>query len=238
MLTAVPLPQRPLSVLWQSTVVDVEPATRYGHRYDGAAVNTTLAVQNDTGSTLVFPLILATTYPEEHDPARRGRSVAGRDLAPGDTDPQDEWDTLASAIRANGIAQGYPPERMDVYLAKLRASLARASKSKAVTLGAGEQRFIRTYQRKLLRTRDGVFEFRAIVPLPQFALSAGGSIGVAVVLPADTPQYSVELLDWTRTPPPQAFGKDQGLPGVGGRLAVAWSWKADPELALSYRYVS
>lgn len=127
---------------------------------------------------------------------------------------------------------------MDAYLARLRTSVARASKSEAVTLGAGEQRFIRTYQRKLLHAGDGVFEFRAIVPLPQFALVGGGSIGVAVVLPPDTPQYSVDLLDWTRTPAPQVFGEDQGLPGVGGRLTVAWTLKGDPELALSYRYVS
>lgn len=30
MLTAIPLPDRPLTVLWQSTLVDIEPGTRYG----------------------------------------------------------------------------------------------------------------------------------------------------------------------------------------------------------------
>lgn len=54
MLTAVPFPDRPLTVLWQSTLVDVEPGTRYGYRHDAAAINTTLAVVNDTGAPLEF----------------------------------------------------------------------------------------------------------------------------------------------------------------------------------------
>jgi hypothetical protein len=65
MLTAVPLPNRPLTILWQSTVVDIEPGSRYAYKNDAAAINTTLAVVNDTGQPLQFPLILATTDPEE-----------------------------------------------------------------------------------------------------------------------------------------------------------------------------
>jgi len=237
-LTAVPLPDRPLSVLWQSTLVDLEPATRFGHRYDGAAVNTTLAVANDTGATLTFPLILATTDPEEHDPSRRAVRLADRALELHDADLEEEWETLAAAIRANGLAQGYSPDRLDTYLAALRRSVARASKSESVTLEPGEQRFIRTYQRKLLHSHDGAFDFRAIVPLPQFSLSAGGTIAVAVALPAATKAYAVELLDWTRSPSPQLFdgGSAAGLPLVCGRAIVAWSWGDDPELAVSYRY--
>lgn len=81
MLTAVPLPDQPLTVLWQSTLVDIEPGSRYGYRHDAAAINTTLAIANRTGAELRFPLILATTDPEDRDRAhqsvRVGRGGAG-----------------------------------------------------------------------------------------------------------------------------------------------------------------
>jgi hypothetical protein len=39
MLTAVPLPDQPLTILWQSTLIDIEPGSRYGYRNDAAAIN-------------------------------------------------------------------------------------------------------------------------------------------------------------------------------------------------------
>jgi hypothetical protein len=47
MLTAVPLPDQPLTILWQSTLIDIEPGSRYGYRHDAAAINTTLAIVNN-----------------------------------------------------------------------------------------------------------------------------------------------------------------------------------------------
>ena len=84
--------------------------------------------------------------------------------------------------------------------------------------------------------RDGVFEFRGIFPLPQFALAVGGSLSVAVALPRSTQRFAVDLIDWTRNFSPQAFGKDPGLPQVAGRFLVSWFWQNDPELYVSYRY--
>ncbi|MBA2360050.1 MAG: hypothetical protein H0V79_03760 [Actinobacteria bacterium] len=72
--------------------------------------------------------------------------------------------------------------------------------------------------------------------MPQFALATGGTISVAVTLPRSTQRFSVDLLDWTRNFSPQAFGKDPGLPLVGGRFLVSWFWQNDPELFVAYRY--
>lgn len=236
MLTAVPLPDQPLRVLWQSTVVDIEPGTRYGHRHDAAAINTTLAVVNDTGAILEFPLILATSDPEPRDASHRSVRVAGRQLELQEAELDTEWDTLAQSIRNSATAQGYTQERVDSYLQQLRREVRKAYKSDTIKMGPGEQRFIRSHQRKLLTPRDGAFEFRGIFPLPQFVLATGGTISVAVALPRGTQGFGVDLLDWTRNFTPQAFGKDPGLPQVGGRYLVSWFWQNDPELFVSYRY--
>jgi hypothetical protein len=38
-------------------------------RSDAASINAMLAIHNDTGADLAFPLLLATTDPEERDPS-------------------------------------------------------------------------------------------------------------------------------------------------------------------------
>ncbi len=236
MLTALPLPDQPLTVLWQSTVVDIEPGTRYRYRHDAAAINTTLAVINTTGAAIEFPLILATTDPEDRDPSHRRVRIAGESPALEEVDIDAEWDTLAQAIRANATAQGHEPDRINQYLDRLRKAVRRAYKSERIRLEPGQERFIRTHQRKLIVDRDGAFEFRGIFPLPQFVLATGGTISVAVALPRSTQRFSVDLVDWTRNFSPQAFGKDPGLPLVGGRFLLSWFWQNDPELFVTYRY--
>ena len=237
MLTAVPLPDRPLTVLWQSTVIDIEPGTRYGHKQDAAAINTTLAVVNNSGAPMTFPLLLATTDPEERDATHRSVRVAGKapKLEPVEIDT--EWDTLARAIRDSAVAQGHDATRIDAYVAELRKDVRKTFKTtEMITLQVGQQRFIRSHQRKLLAEQNGAFEFRSLFPLPQFALAAGGTLSVAVALPRATQRFGVDLLDWTRNFSPQAFGKDPGLPQVAGRFLVSWFWQNDPELFVAYRY--
>lgn len=236
MLTAVPLPDQPLTILWQSTLVDIEPGSRYGYRNDAAAINTTLAIVNNTGGVLEFPLLVATTDPEQIDPSQLSVRVASTTPELTDVDFEAEWGTFSQAIRAQAAAQGHAPERVDWYLAKLRNEVKRAKKSELITLQPGEQKFIRSHQRKRLRERDGVFEFRGLFPLPQFALVVGGSISIAVALPRNTQRFAVDLVDWTRNFGPQAFGKDPGLPQVAARFLVSWFWQNDPELYVSYRY--
>jgi len=238
MLSAFPLlPDQPLKVLWQSTVVDVEPGTRYGYRSDAATINTTMAIANDTGAELSFPLLLATTDPEERDASHRGVRVAKDSFETEEVQPDAEWDTFAASVRQNATAQGHDPARIDFYLAQLKPELKRAYRSKdQVRLAPGERRFIRSYQRKRLFARDGAFEFRGIFPLPQFALALGGSLSVVVALPRAVADVPIDLVDWTRNFSPQAFGKDPGLPAVAGRYLVSWFWQNDPELYVAYRY--
>lgn len=238
MLTAVPLPDRPLTVLWQSTSVDLEPGTRYGYRHDAAAINTTLAVVNDTGAPLEFPLILATTDPEERSGTHRRIRVGDVQPELAEVDVDAEWETLASSIRTNALSLGHDQSWVDYYLDRLRRAVRRAYRSEPIRLEASQERFIRTHQRKLLSEQHGAFEFRGVFPLPQFVLGRGGTISVAVALPRSTQRFSVDLLDWTRNFSPQAFGKDPGLPLVGGRFLVSWFWQNDPELFVSYRYVA
>jgi hypothetical protein len=237
MLTAVPLPDRPLTILWQSTVIDVEPGTRYAHAHDTAEIATTLAVANDTGQDLTFPLILASTDQEEPtiDHVRVRLAHEQPTLSPVDHDA--EWDALAAAITAQGLSRGHDEERTTTFVASLRGQIRRAYKSEPMTVVAGGQCFIRSYLRKLIYPGDGgVFTFRGLFPLPLFAVQEGGSISVIVNAPRATQRFDVDLVDWTRNYWPQAFGKDPGLPRVAGRHAVSWLWGNDPELTLSYAY--
>jgi hypothetical protein len=98
MLTAVPLPDRPLTVLWQSTVIDIEPGSRHGYTNDAAAINTTLAILNDTGVDLEFPMILATTDPEERDASHVAVRVGGQAPSLSSVDLDPEWEQLRAAI--------------------------------------------------------------------------------------------------------------------------------------------
>jgi hypothetical protein len=238
-LTAVPvLPDHPLSILWQSTLVDIEPGSRYQYKADAASINTTLAIVNNTGSTVEFPLLLATADPEARDVSRRRIRVGSEEFDLEDSPLDQEWDTLSQAILAAGQAQGHDPVRIQSYLDLLRPRLGpHAFKTRQmVKLEPNQERFIRTHHRKRLPERDGVFEFRGLFPLPQFALVTGGTISVAVALPRSTQTFSVDLIDWTRNFSPQAFGKDAGLPMVAGRFLVSWFWQNDPELFAAYRY--
>jgi hypothetical protein len=239
LLTAIPqvLPDQPLTVLWQSTLVDIEPGSRYGYRHDAAAINTTLAIANRTSGVVEFPLILATSDPEPRDSSHLTARVAGKQLEVS-AEPDVEWETFAASVRQNAINQGYAPERIDAYLAKLQGEVKRAFKSERLRLEPGEERFIRTHNRKLLKEQEGVFEFRGIFPLPQFLLATGGTLSVAVAVPRSVQKFSVDLVDWTRSFSPQAFGKDPGLPLIGGRYLVSWFWQNDPELYLTYRYAN
>jgi hypothetical protein len=236
-VTVASLPARPLTVLWQATVADIEPASRYGHRNDGVGINTTVAVTNDSGGTIEFPLVLATTDPEDRAPARRAEAAA---WPPADAaaEPDDGWEELAGAIRAAAAAKGYAPARIDAYVGKLRAAVRRAAKSELVRLEPGERRFIRSYQRKVLPSRGGVFEFRAFFPLPQLALAPGCAVSVLVTLPPTAPDVTVELVGWSQEASPQVFGVEAGLPALGRRPALAWTATSDPELALTYRYAA
>lgn len=237
MLTAVPLPDRPLRLLWQSTVVDLEPGSRYGHKNDAAAINTTLAVENDTDQPISFPLMLATTDPEQ--PRERvGVRIANDVPTMQDAELDSEWATLAEAITQASMAQGHSRERIQEYLDALRRRLRRAYKSmEMVTLQPRQTRFIRSHQRKRVSKNDaGEFTFSGIFPLPQFALATGGSISVMVAMPRTTQHFGVDLLNWTREFGGQAFGKDPNLPQVAGRYVASWFWQNDPELSVVYKY--
>lgn len=152
-------------------------------------------------------------------------------------DLDKEWPTLAEAIRNNMAPLGFPPERIEAYLADLRRQLVRGSRSELVSLEPGAERFIRSHHRKLVRPNEqGIFEFRGVFPLPQFLLVGGGSISITVLLPRATRKFGVDLVEWTPNFGPQAFGKDPNLPQIGARYGVSWFWQNDPELAVSYTY--
>jgi hypothetical protein len=222
--STVELPTGLLPLLWQATVVEIEPGSRYGSRTDAAAVNSTLSIRNDTSEPLRFPLILATTDAEDRTPRGGSRSSSAR---PADEDA--DWQTLAAAIRTNAAGRGIAGDRVEHYLTRLRASVRRAYRSELVTLGTGEERFVRTYQRKLIPGWDGEFELRALCPLPQFALSPRGAVSVVVVLPAAALQFGVEVVDWHRPSSTRV--------SLGDRLAISWEWQeAAADVFVAYRY--
>lgn len=237
MLTVVPLPDQPLTLLWQSTVIDIEPGTRYGYKHDAAAINTTLAIVNQTAAPIHFPLVLVTTDPMKRDSSHRTVRVGSEESRLRERNVDREWEELVAACVASQVGQGQPAERIEAYFAALRPLVQRAYRSKVITIEPGQQRFVRSHNRHLMRLgEDGNFRFQGIFPLPQFMLATGGSISVSATLPRSVQGFNVDLVDWTRGFNAQAFGKDAGLPLVGGRFVVSWLWQNDPELSVTYRY--
>lgn len=150
----------------------------------------------------------------------------------------EEWNTLAAAMRQNAINQGHNPSFVDLYLESLRPRIEKAFRSRnRVSLNPGQEKFVRSHHRKKLRPSAEVrSSFEVSSRSPNSSLQRAEHSALSSLFPRNTQKFPVDLLDWTRNFSPQAFGKDPGLPLVSGRFVVTWMWQNDPELFVSYHY--
>jgi hypothetical protein len=88
--------------------------------------------------------------------------------------------------------------------------------------------------------RDGVYHVAFSSPSGPQELMKNGDYSLIVLLPRPGfhpvgPLFDVELVNYSLERKPKVFGGD-ALPGIGNRIAVAWSARQDPEDTLDYIY--
>lgn len=235
-MALIPVPEEPLRIIWQNTVVDIEPTSRYGipgDTPDTASINTTLVLEKPHAGPVTF---LAPGHYEEE--------VSARQLGE------------AQGTRAEAIPRGHPEfeeikARLEEIGGQLEASqeevrrlLSKVKQFHRFTLEVAEgNRVLRYFARlPVIREPEKTYKFSQLVPVEFARLAPGGDFSVVVLLPRpaegydDGPGYEVRLLDWSKAANPQVFGHG-GTPALAQRTAVAWYWRKDPRLDTVWEYV-
>ncbi|MCL5291682.1 MAG: hypothetical protein M1548_04010 [Actinobacteria bacterium] len=224
------LPSKPVSIIWQSTVVDIGPTARYGQKSDVASINTDICLNNPEASDLALPLTFLTSDEKENqppDPTVRIKKEV-RNLSAVEIDEaaaKSLEDTAAQLAQANG-------QNPDEARAYIRGAIERAKRyhKTFVTLKPGQKLVIRTSQRHRIKPdAAGVIEFSTVAPMPQYLLQTGGSVHVAVLLPRPVDGLNPQLVDST-----QGFNRQEA--SINGRFTISWLWQNDPVLMVKYKY--
>jgi len=232
-VSMLPVPEERIPIVWQNTVVDIEPTSRYGPKGtpDTATINTSMLLDVRSGGRVQF---LAPGHYERDAAAGLGGEPASESpevVESGQAAFRDLLARFAEMRRAQ-------TEAADRLLGKVRR-FHRFS----LELGEGH-RIVRYFARlPIIEEEDGSYRFSAVYPLEFAELAKGGDFSVVVLLPRtargyeDAPTYDVKLTETSREPAPTVFG-DGDRESLGERVAVSWYWRADPTLEVRYVYVS
>jgi hypothetical protein len=236
-MALIPIPAQPLPIVWQNTVVDIEPTSRYGtpgETPDTASINTTLVLQNPHPGPVQF------IVPGHHEAEASARPLGE-----------------AEGQRADLVAQGDPrfadlmsqleelQRQLQADAGRVQALLEKVKQFHSFQLELGQgNRIVRFFTRlPIIREPDESYKFSELVPREFTQLITHGDFSVVVFPPRSAegydqpPLYKVELLEWSTDVETQVFGRD-ALPAVGRRLAVSWWWRNDPLLTVRYRYTT
>lgn len=221
----------PITVVSGSSLCDIAPTSQFANvDYDQAEIRHQLLLTNKTDQEISVPIAFIETDPDESRPPSLRVGTERRDLGdPKMFDPASTEKFVNEAIAAavaNGVTEA---EVRD----SLREVLSRASRSRKtfVTIRPGERLFIEfTEHEKVPRDANGAFTYQTIAPFPQLSLDpAGGSFWLSVILPRPMGGKSAVLGEFTRE-----YGATQVM--LHDRQAVAWTWKLDPILRITYTY--
>lgn len=228
-----PVPEKRTPLTWQNSVVDIEPTSRYGPEGapDTASVNTTLVFAEPIGGP--FDLLVPGHYEAEASARVEGQEtrVTGEPIARGEAG----FDEAVGVLKGLSQETSSPTEHVDFLLGKLR-QIHRLRME-----GAEGRRVVRFFTRlPLIEEPDGSYKFSMIAPVEFAELVPGGDFTVTAMLPRDAdydaePRYRVELKSFSKEANPQVFGDDDA-PALGGRKAVSWYWKQDPEVVIVFGY--
>lgn len=223
--------RRPLDIVRQDTVIDIQPTSRLtpGGPDTAIALSTLVLADAAEGS---LPLVV---------PSAPGAQVSAR--APGV--PPVSSQRIGGKDRAFG-------ELTDL----LRQDLSRR-KSDDVHVNEHLERVEEFHVMNLeLNERTQLVQLVSVLPVPEFqegyrfsgmapiefaALKKGGEFTLLALLPAsseedsDLPSFRVRLAEWSGRSNAVVYGQG-GIPPLGGRTAVSWHDRADPDHFLFYVY--
>lgn len=229
-MSLLPVPEEPLPIVWQNSVVDIEPTSRYGPggTPDTASVNTTLVLDVSKKGPVTF---LAPGHWEEEASARTLGEGAGQraDLV---TRDHPDFDGLLQRLRS----------LQDRITDDTERALGKVKRFHRFTIELDEgSRVLRFFSRlPIVREDDGTYKFSMIVPVEFVRMVKGGDFSVLALLPRDArdypspPKYGVKLVKWFKGANARVFGRDKD--DLGGRTAVTWTWRVDPVIDLSWLY--
>jgi hypothetical protein len=227
-MSLMPIAVPDVPVLWHNSVADVEPTSQYGLDRDLGSVNSTLCYLNPDDA----PLELVLLAPSEHETESNIRRQSLEKALHQEAVALDRrlYEPAIEALRAAGQSP-----------AALEQVLGRSPKHYVgrVVLERGAQ-VVRFHTRAPARAvGNGVYEFRLATPMGAGALGRGAALSALLLLPADAPDYQVEVVEWSAEDDPRAevvvYGS-QSRPKLAGRAAVAWRWVCGPFVWARYRY--
>jgi hypothetical protein len=190
---------------------------------DLASVNSTLCYSNEGAHEAV---LLAPNLNEVECNIRTGSLDTPQHCATESIDPELYSEPMAQLEQTSAGPDG------------LRAVLDEATSHYVlrVPLNAGLQ-VVRFHTRIPIEPdSDNRFRLRSAVPLGPVPLREKVPVSVTVLLPLDTPDYRVNVLDWSREA--RVPEDSSALVGLMGRRALTWHWHWEPFLSLDYRYES
>lgn len=221
-------PITPVPVLWQNSLVDLQPTSLYGRDHDRALVSTTLLLAVPADQEVDF--VLPTSETPEANPELQ--------VVTPQTDASQEFtETTLEQVEAEVFpAEGaVSPEQQGVWDAVKTA--AKQWRHVKVSLKQGDQLLRFTYRQRLVRAEDESFELRVLAPLASFVLQPGGSISFAVGLPR-VPGRNVSVDQAVaENPPGTPLADISERPVLAQRMFVAHYWQNDPLYRVKYRYV-
>jgi len=238
-MSLIPIPEQPLPIVWQNTIVDIEATSRYPKEGetapDTASINTTICLVNPQPEPQRVTFVAPGHYEAEASARELGTptGVRAEEVVPG----TEAFDELIARLQALS-------EELKTAGAQAQELIERTKKFQRFHLELMPGgRIIRFFTRlPVIQEPDGTYKFSELVPRQFARLEGRADFSVVVFLPRDSegyanvPAYQIELLDWTKEPAPQIFGRD-GVPLVAQRQAAAWYWRQDPVLQVIYRYL-
>lgn len=221
----------PITVEAASSLCDIAPTSQFaGVDYDKAEIRHQLLLTNKTGQDITVPLAFIETDPDESRPPAVRIGTERRELGDPKVFDAAATEQFINQAVAAAVNAGVPETEVRDSLAEVLSRAGRARKT-FVTIRPGERLFVEFVEHeKIPRDAAGAFTYQTIAPFPQLSLDpAGGSFWLAVVLPRPMGGKAAVLGEYTRE-----YGAT--VAALLDRQAIAWTWKLDPMLKVTYTY--
>jgi hypothetical protein len=213
-------------ILWQNSLVDVQPTSQYGRDFDRAVITTNLLLQAPADQDVEF--VFAAAAAPEFGPSIRVVSEVDEET--------QTFETIAHEQGEQAVAALVPEDERSQSLWEAVKGEASAWGRSGVRVRAGEQLVRFTTRQRINSSEDGGFELSFLAPLSVFVLQPGGSISLAVGLPRIPNRQTIVDFAVAENPPGTSLGDISERPVLGGRMFIAHYWQYDPLYRIKYRY--
>lgn len=215
------------------TVIDVVSRGDGTHDHDDVYVTAQLTLLGDIVAGDKATLILPLATEAQQQPILRytGQPINGSQVFTFDQVERSTYDQEVIDLLEDLADGASKREQRDLAVAIGRA--AKSVSSTVIDVEPGQRTLRLFYGISADRVADREYELSVIGPLPSFVIQAGGSIGVAALLPRNTSIISAEGLTDPNNPGSALPRTDATL---GARPSIGWFYQNDPLFRIRYRY--